>query len=114
MFFCGTFTAQGLEIEVDNQNLHIAQEGKQKKFIKQVEQITFSASQALSNHKPVMYITERAVFQLTQNGLELIEIAPGMDLERDILQKMEFTPVISPSLKTMPAAIFQPAFELTL
>lgn len=114
VYFCGTFTAQGLEIEVDNQNLHVAQEGKQKKFIKQVEQITFSASQALSNHKPVMYITERAVFQLTQNGLELIEIAPGINLERDILQKMEFTPVISPSLKTMPAAIFQPAFELTL
>ena len=101
-------------MEVDNQAVNIVQEGKQKKFIKQVEQITFSAAQALSNNKPVMYITERAVFQLSPSGLELIEIAPGVDLEKDILQQMEFTPVISPSLKVMPNAIFQPSFELTL
>lgn len=114
VYFCGTFTAQGLAVEVDNQAVNIVQEGKQKKFIKQVEQITFSAAQALSNNKPVMYITERAVFQLSPSGLALIEIAPGVDLEKDILQQMEFTPVISPSLKVMPNAIFQPSFELTL
>ncbi|MCG9698880.1 3-oxoacid CoA-transferase [Vibrio natriegens] len=114
VYFCGTFTAQGLAVEVDNQAVNIVQEGKQKKFIKQVEQITFSAAQALSNNKPVMYITERAVFQLSLSGLELIEIAPGVDLDKDILQQMEFTPVISPSLKVMPNAIFQPSFELTL
>ena len=114
VYFCGTFTAQGLAVEVDNQAVSIAQEGKQKKFIKQVEQITFSAAQALSSNKPVMYITERAVFQLSPSGLELIEIAPGVDLDKDILQQMEFTPVISPSLKVMPNAIFQPSFELTL
>lgn len=114
VYFCGTFTAQGLQIEVDNQTVTVTQEGKQKKFINQVEQITFSAVQALSNNKPVMYITERAVFQLSQSGVELIEIAPGVDLEKDILQQMEFTPVISPSLKVMPIAIFQPSFEFTL
>ncbi|MFN1549418.1 acyl CoA:acetate/3-ketoacid CoA transferase [Vibrio natriegens] len=114
VYFCGTFTAQGLAVEVSKQAVNIVQEGKQKKFIKQVEQITFSAAQALSNNKPVMYITERAVFQLSPSGLELIEIAPGVDLEKDILQQMEFTPVISPSLKVMPNAIFQPSFELTL
>lgn len=114
VYFCGTFTAQGLAVEVDNQAVNIVQEGKQKKFIKQVEQITFSAAQALSNNKPVMYITERAVFELSPSGLELIEIAPGVDLEKDILQQMEFVPVISPSLKVMPNAIFQPSFELTL
>ncbi|ANQ24116.1 3-oxoacid CoA-transferase [Vibrio natriegens] len=114
VYFCGTFTAQGLAVEVDNQAVNIVQEGKQKKFIKQVEQITFSAAQALSNNKPVMYITERAVFELSPSGLALIEIAPGVDLEKDILQQMEFTPVISPSLKVMPNAIFQPSFELTL
>ncbi|MDV6250058.1 acyl CoA:acetate/3-ketoacid CoA transferase [Vibrio sp. EA2] len=114
VYFCGTFTAQGLAVEVGNQAVNIVQEGKQKKFIKQVEQITFSADQAVSNNKPVMYITERAVFQLSPSGLELIEIAPGVDLEKDILQQMEFTPVISPSLKVMPNAIFQPSFELTL
>ncbi|MFW8631992.1 acyl CoA:acetate/3-ketoacid CoA transferase [Vibrio natriegens] len=114
VYFCGTFTAQGLAVEVDNQAVNIVQEGKQKKFIKQVEQITFSAAQALSNNKSVMYITERAVFELSPSGLALIEIAPGVDLEKDILQQMEFTPVISPSLKVMPNAIFQPSFELTL
>lgn len=114
VYFCGTFTAQGLAVKVDNQAVNIVQEGKQKKFIKQVEQITFSAAQALSNNKPVLYITERAVFQLSPSGIELIEIAPGVDLEKDILQQMEFTPVISPSLKVMPIAIFQPSFELTL
>ena len=114
VYFCGTFTAQGLAVEVDNQAVNLVQEGKQKKFIKQVEQITFSAAQALSNNKPVMYITERAVFQLSLSGLALIEIAPGVDLDKDILQQMEFTPVISPSLKVMPNAIFQPSFELTL
>ncbi len=114
VYFCGTFTAQGLEVKVDNQQLCVTQEGKQSKFIEQVEQITFSAAQALSNNKPVMYITERAVFRLTQSGIELIEIAPGMDLEKDILQKMEFTPVISPALKMMPSAIFEPSFKLTL
>ncbi|BDR16193.1 CoA-transferase [Vibrio sp. STUT-A11] len=114
VYFCGTFTAQGLAVEVDNQAVSIAQEGKQKKFIKRVEQITFSAAQALNKNKPVMYITERAVFQLSPSGLELIEIAPGVDLDKDILQRMEFTPVISPSLKVMPNAIFQPSFELTL
>ncbi|MGY0614653.1 acyl CoA:acetate/3-ketoacid CoA transferase [Vibrio sp. FJH11] len=114
VYFCGTFTAQGLQIEVDNQKVTVTQEGRQRKFINQVEQITFSAAQALSNNKPVMYITERAVFQLSLSGLELIEIAPGVDLEKDILQQMEFTPAISPSLKVMPIAIFQPSFEFTL
>ena len=114
VYFCGTFTAQGVSVEVDNQAVNIVHEGKQKKFIKQVEQITFSATQALSNNKPVMYITERAVFRLSHSGLELIEIAPGVDLEKDILQQMEFAPVISPSLKIMPIAIFQPSFEFTL
>ncbi len=114
VYFCGTFTAQGLKVAVDNQMLTIAQEGKQKKFIEQVEQITFSGTQALSNNKPVMYITERAVFKLTPSGLELIEIAPGVDLEKDILDQMEFKPVISSTLKTMPSAIFQSSFELTI
>ncbi|MGP8306875.1 acyl CoA:acetate/3-ketoacid CoA transferase [Vibrio sp. YIC-376] len=114
VYFCGTFTAQGLKIDVDNHKVTVTQEGRQKKFINQVEQITFSAAQALSNNKPVMYITERAVFLLSQSGLELIEIAPGIDLEKDILQQMEFMPVISSSLKMMPSAIFQSTFELTI
>ena len=66
------------------------------------------------SNKPVLYITERAVFRLTENGLELIEIAPGMDLERDILQHMDFAPVVSSSLKFMDTAIFDTQFRLKI
>ncbi|MCG9577828.1 3-oxoacid CoA-transferase [Vibrio tubiashii] len=114
VYFCGTFTAQGLQVEVNHQALTIIQEGRQKKLINQVEQITFSAKQAVMSNKPVLYITERAVFRLTENGLELIEIAPGMDLERDILQHMDFAPVVSSSLKFMDTAIFDTQFRLKI
>ncbi|MGF1909704.1 3-oxoacid CoA-transferase [Vibrio kasasachensis] len=114
VYFCGTFTAKGLKVEVDNQQLQIVQEGRQVKFIETVEQITFSATQALRADKPVMYITERAVFRLSAIGFELTEIAPGVDLERDVLNQMAFIPIISPSLKIMDSAIFQPQFELNL
>lgn len=112
--FCGTFTAQGLEIEVRNDEVNVVSEGRQKKFISQVEQITFCAKQALINRKPVLYITERAVFKLSQEGLELIEIAPGIDIERDVLEQMAFKPVISSSLKVMDSAIYQTDFTLTI
>lgn len=114
VYFCGTFTAQGLKVEVQDQQLTVTNEGRQQKFIDQVEQITFSAQQAVSNGKPVMYITERAVFRLTSAGLELTEIAPGIDLERDIFQQMAFRPQVSSSLKVMDSAIFQTQFKLTM
>ncbi|KJY82946.1 3-oxoacid CoA-transferase [Vibrio galatheae] len=114
VYFCGTFTAQGLQLEVNSQGLTIIQEGRQEKLIDQVEQITFCAQQALNSDKPVMYITERAVFRLTQHGLELTEIAPGIDLQRDILQQMTFDPVVSSSLKIMDSAIFDTQFRLKL
>ena len=72
-------------------------------------QITFSADYARENHQDVMYITERAVFRLVDGGIELIEIAPGVDLERDVLGKMDFRPKISPDLKLMDARIFNEA-----
>ena len=74
--------------------------------IVQVEQVTFSGPYAAAANKPVLYITERAVFQLTAQGLELIEIAPGIDLERDVLQHMEFTPIMN-NVNTMDPAIFE-------
>jgi acyl CoA:acetate/3-ketoacid CoA transferase beta subunit len=81
--------------------------GGEPKFIRQVEHRTFSGREALRRGQRVLYVTERCVFQLSPHGgLELIEIAPGMDLERDILGKMEFRPAISPHLKTMDAAVF--------
>lgn len=112
--FCGTFTAGGLEIEIKDNQIKIITEGKNKKFIKKVEQITFSSKTANLNNQPVYYVTERAVFKLSKDGLELIEIAPGIDLEKDVLKNMEFKPIISPELKLMDKRIFEDDFKLKL
>ena len=85
----------------------IIEEGRQNKFIKNVQQITFSGEYANTAGQKVMYITERAVFKLTDAGLMLTEIAPGIDLEKDILAHMEFKPIISKDLKLMDEAIFR-------
>jgi propionate CoA-transferase len=106
VIFCGTFTAGGLKVKVKNGNLSIINEGKALKFLNHVEQITFSGKNALVNKQSVMYITERAVFELKAEGLTLTEIAPGVDLEKDILALMEFKPIISAQLKTMDPRIF--------
>ena len=105
--FCGTFTAGGLKVQVANGKLTILNEGRAKKFLEQVEQITFSGKYAQSINQPVLYITERAVFELTAGGMELIELAPGIDLEKDVLALMDFAPVISPKLKVMDKRIFR-------
>ncbi|MGL5576364.1 acyl CoA:acetate/3-ketoacid CoA transferase [Cetobacterium sp.] len=112
--FCGTFTAGGLKVQVKDGKINILTEGKSKKFIKEVEQITFSSKTANLNNQPVYYVTERAVFKLSKNGLELIEIAPGVDLEKDILDNMEFRPIISSELKLMDKKIFEDDFKLDL
>jgi len=104
--FCGTFTAGGLKIAIENGKLVIANEGKFKKFNSEVEQITFSSNLAKELKKKVSYITERAVFELTEKGLTLIEVAPGIDLEKDVLNQMDFKPIISENLKEMDAKIF--------
>lgn len=105
--FLATFTAKGLEVEIKDGKLIILREGEQKKFVKQVRQITFSGLYARRVNQPVLYVTERAVFRLTADGLELVEVAPGIDLERDILRQMEFKPLISSNLRLMPTEIFQ-------
>ncbi|MDW6016888.1 CoA-transferase [Vibrio plantisponsor] len=114
VYFCGTFTAKGLDVQVEGGQLQITTEGSQSKFISKVEQITFSAHQALKANKPVLYITERAVFRMVAQGIELIEVAPGIDVDRDILHHMAFKPLISPELTTMDSAIFQPQFSINL
>ncbi|MBU3180204.1 acyl CoA:acetate/3-ketoacid CoA transferase [Clostridium psychrophilum] len=105
--FCGTFTAGGLKIAISDGKLYIIQEGKVNKFIENVEQITFSGEYAIDVSQPVLYITERAVFRLTKEGVTLEEIAPGVDLEKDVLAHMRFKPIISPDLKLMNANIFK-------
>ncbi|MBP1763384.1 MAG: carA 4 [Firmicutes bacterium] len=105
--FCGTFTAGGLKVEVKDGKLNILQEGKVKKFLKHVEQITFSGDYARKVNQPVLYITERAVFKLTQKGMVLTEIAPGVDLEKDVLAFIEFPVIVAPDLKLMDARLFR-------
>lgn len=105
--FCGTLTTAGLMEEVADGALHISQEGKVRKFVSVVEQITYSGAQAAHRGQDVLYITERAVFRLADGGLELIEIAPGVDLERDVLGQMGFRPRISPHLALMSPRLFQ-------
>jgi propionate CoA-transferase len=92
--FAGTLTAGGLKVAIEDGNLKIVQEGRAKKFVKQVEQITFSGAFAQERHQPVLYVTERCVFQLTPGGLELIEVARGIDIEKDILPNMDFKPIV--------------------
>jgi propionate CoA-transferase len=103
--YCGTFTAGGLAIEAKDGNLTIKQEGKNKKFLQDVEQITFSGNYAVKVGQPVVYITERAVFRLTPDGVELSEVAPGIDIEKDILAHMDFKPVMR-NVKMMDSGIF--------
>lgn len=105
--FAGTFTAGGFKMKLVDGKLAILQEGKNRKFVEQVEQVTFSGAQAGLIGQPVLYITERAVFVLENGELTLTEIAPGVDLERDILSQMSFQPRISSGIKTMEAGIFR-------
>ncbi len=107
VIFLGTFMAKDLVEEIKDGKLLIQKEGTKQKFVDAVEQITFSAKEAISNNQEILYITERCVFKLTAQGLELMEIAPGIDLEKDILAHMGFKPIISANLKTMDERIFQ-------
>jgi propionate CoA-transferase len=106
LFFVGTFTAGGLKIALENGRLRLVSEGKIKKFVKSVEHITFSGNYATEVGQPVLYITERAVFELTPQGLRLTEVAPGVDIRRDILDQMEFAPVITQEPALMDERIF--------
>lgn len=107
VIFTGTFTASGLCERVEDGKLVIEQEGKAKKFKKAVEQITFSGQYAIKNKQNVLVVTERAVFKLTEKGLQLIEIAPGTDIQKDIIDQMEFTPIIDQEPALMNPRIFR-------
>jgi propionate CoA-transferase len=104
--FVGTFTAGGLEVEVMDGRLNIIQDGRLSKFVEAVEQMTFSGKRAAQRSQPVVYVTERCVFELTEDGLVLVEVAPGVDIEKDILAKMKFKPVIKGKPRLMDPRIF--------
>jgi propionate CoA-transferase len=94
LVFCGTFTSGQLKYAFENGKLKILKEGTARKFIAEVEQRTFSGRYAAQRGQPVLYVTERCVFKLTNEGLELTEVAPGIDIERDILPHMDFRPMV--------------------
>jgi propionate CoA-transferase len=104
--FCGMFETGGLRVAAAKQTLSIENYGCIPKFVDQVREVTFAGALAAATGKPVTYITERAVFQLTATGMELIEIAPGVDLQKDILDRMSFAPRVSENLTLMPAHCF--------
>lgn len=104
--FTGTFTVSGLQIGFESGRVNIVREGSARKFVEAVEQITFSGARASSQHRSVLYVTERCVFELTRKGLELIEVAPGIDLDRDVLAQMAFKPLIR-DLKEMDPRLFE-------
>ena len=104
--FCGTFTTGKLREEIKDGELHITQEGKVKKFVPEVGHITFSGNYARKHKQHVLYITERAVFEMKEDGVHLTEIAPGVDLQKDVLDQMGFKPIID-DVKLMPAFLFE-------
>ncbi|MDR3563015.1 MAG: acyl CoA:acetate/3-ketoacid CoA transferase [Negativicutes bacterium] len=105
--YCGTLTAGGLEVAVENGQLRIVKEGAGRKFVKKVDQVTFSGVYARETGQTVLYVTERAVFELTAEGMVLTEIAPGVSLEKDVLAHIEFPIKVSPQLKQMDKRIFE-------
>lgn len=114
LIFAGTFTAGGLEVEVAGGEVKVVTEGKAHKFLRDVEQITFSGTYAAQRGQRVLYVTERAVLQLVDGVMTVIEVAPGIDLQRDVLDQMDFTPAVSPTLSPMPAGLFREVWgELT-
>lgn len=99
--FVGTMTAGGGQYKIQNGKLSILAEGQNKKLVNQVEEISFSGAYARENGQKVLFVTERAVFELVNEGVKLVEIAPGIDLERDVLEQMEFIPLMGEKIFLM-------------
>ena len=112
VLFMGTFTTGGIKLSVEDGRLRILEEGRIKKFVKTCDQITYCSQYAGPQGQEVFYITERCVFKLTQGRLELIETAAGIDLEKDILNQMEFRPVIREPRPMDPRLFLEPVMEI--
>lgn len=104
--FCGTFTSGGLDVDFKDGKLQILKEGKNKKFVKSVYQVTFSGEHANEMGQEILYVTERCVFKLCGGKVTLIETAPGIEIDRDILPFMDFVPEIAERVGTMDEAFF--------
>ena len=101
--FVGTFTTGGQKVAVEDGKLNIGQEGKHKKFVSEVGQVTFSGREACKRGQQILYVTERCVFRLGKDGLELCEVAPGIDLKKDILDLLPFQPIVDDPAEMEPA-----------
>ena len=101
-----TFDAKGLEVTQKKGVVTIQKEGEIAKFVEKVNSVSFSAKRAIENGQKVLYVTERCVFRLTPKGLKLIEVYPGVDMQKDILDKMEFTPIMD-DIQLMDERIFR-------
>ncbi|MBK7722408.1 MAG: acyl CoA:acetate/3-ketoacid CoA transferase [Austwickia sp.] len=106
--FVGTFTAGGLKVATGDGTLRILTEGRQRKLVQHVEQVTFNGKYAASRGQEVLYVTERAVFTATPEGLRLAEVAPGIDIELDVLAHMDFRPIVD-EVRVMDPALFTDA-----
>lgn len=107
LVFVGTFTTVGLDVAFEGDQLRIVKEGGVPKFVDEVEQVTFNGARAFAMGQQVLYVTERAVFELVQDGLELIEVAPGVDIEEHVLAQMGFKPIIRKSPRVMSPDLFR-------
>ncbi|SAK90226.1 3-oxoadipate CoA-succinyl transferase subunit alpha [Caballeronia pedi] len=108
VIFSGTLTAGGLDVQWENGKTDIVQEGRHRKFVRSLEQICYSAPLAHARGNSALFVTERAVFRVGDEGLELIEVAPGVDIERDIFAQMDFRPAVARDVHEMDARIFAP------
>jgi acyl CoA:acetate/3-ketoacid CoA transferase len=106
IYFAGAFTAGQAKIEIVNNKLRIIKDGPQGKFVEKVFKTVFSGHQAIKYEKEILYVTERAVFRLTRQGVVLEEVAPGIDVDRDIISKMSFVPIQDSSVKQMDERLF--------
>ena len=106
IYFAGSFMGGKSDIIISDNGIRILHEGTTPKFIESVYKIVFSGHQAIKYGQEIMYITERAVFKLTEKGLVLEEVAPGIDLNKDVISKMSFAPIMGNSIKQMDTRIF--------
>jgi len=102
LVFCGTFTAGDLDVAIEDGRLSIRNEGRVPKFVRQLQQLMFNASRGRAGQQPALFVTERCVFEICADGIRLVEIAPGIDLQLDVLDRMEFRPALAVRLRDMP------------